>query len=110
MKTNKIKKLYNFDLQNKYKDKIHLDRNATLDYKLREFFEELCDDGLYQYDYSERPSKLRITFPLFLLAIVLLNVVSIFKWLFTGSSRFNNKSWVISRMIKWDKYCGFNLI
>ena len=110
MKTTKIKKLYPFDLEKLYKEKSNLKYTDTIDYKLRNFFEELCDDGLYKYDYSKRESKLRITFPIFILAVLLANIYSCFQWLFTGSYRFRHDSWFTRQMIKWDKYCGFNII
>jgi hypothetical protein len=110
MKTTKIKKLYQFELERLYKQHFDLGVNGTLDYRLRNFFEELCDDGLYKYDYSKRESKLRITFPLFILVILLTMIYSCFKWLFTGSIRLDNKSWFTRQMVKWDKYCGFNII
>ena len=110
MKTNKIKKLYSFELQRKYRKALGLEPIATLDYRLTNFFDELCDDGLYQYDYSKRETKLRITFPLFFLVILGANIFSCFKWLFTGSFRFSNKSWFVRNMVAWDKYCGFNII
>ena len=111
MKTNKLKKIYSFELQRKYKKHLGLEPTAELDYRLRNFFEELCEGrGIYEYDYTKRETKLRITFPLFFLVILVANIFSCFKWLFTGSFRFNNKSWFVRNMVKWDKYCGFNII
>ena len=110
MKTTKIKKLYQFELEILYRKQFKLEPGSTLDYRLREFFEKLVDDGLYKYDYSKRENKLRVTFPLFILVIMLTNIYSCFKWLFTGSYRFDHKSWFTRQMIKWDKYCGFNII
>lgn len=110
MKTNKLKKLYQFELEQKYKKSFDLGANTALDYRLRNFFEELCYDGLYQYDYTEIKTRLRITFPFFILIILLASIISCFKWLFTGSYILNNKSWFVRNMVKWDKYCGFNII
>jgi hypothetical protein len=110
MKTTKIKKVYQFELERLYKHHFDLEVNGTLDYRLRKFFEELCDDGIYKYDHLKTESKLRITFPLFILAVLLANIYSCFQWLFTGSYRFNHNSWFTTQMVKWDKYCGFNII
>jgi len=111
MKTTKIKKVYRYELERLYKRHFNLESSTTLDYRVRNFLEELCDDNeIYQYDYSNPKTKLRITFPLFILVLLLANVYSCFQWLFTGSFRFNHKSWFTRQMVKWDKYCGFNII
>ena len=110
MKTTKIKKVYQFELEALYRKQFKLEHGSTLHYRLRGFFEKLVDDGLYKYDYSKRESKLRVTFPLFILAVLLANTYSCFKWLFTGSYRFDHNSWFTRQIVKWDKYCGFNII
>lgn len=110
MKTNKLKKIYSFELERQYKKQFKLEISDTFDYRLRQFFENICDKSIYQYDYTKRESKLRITFPFFILIIFLASIYSCFKWLFTGSYILNNKSWFVRNMVKWDKYCGFNMI
>lgn len=110
MKITKIKRLYQFELEIVYKKQFKLEPGDTLDYRLRQFLERLCDDGVYKFDYSKRESRLRITFPLFILVVLLANIYSCFKWLFTGDYRLNYKSWFTQKMIKWDKYCGFNIV
>ena len=110
MKTTKIKKVYKFELEALYRKQFKLESSDTLDFRLREFFEKLYDDGIYKYDYSKSRTRLRITFPLFILVVLLANIYSCFQWLFTGSYRFRHDSWFTKQMVKWDKYCGFNII
>lgn len=110
MKTTKIKKLYNYELQLEYKKYMGLQPSDPLDYRVRNMFEDLTEEGLYVYDYSKRSSRWRVTFPLFILFIFLGSVFGAFKWLFTGSAILNNKSLFVSNMVKWDKFCGFNIL
>lgn len=107
MKVTKIKKVYSYELQSKLKETLG---TQELDYRIRRVIEDLCDDGLYIYDYSKTKSKLRITFPFFILVVLLANVFSAVKWLFTGSARFSQKSWFVKTMVKWDRYCVFNIV
>ena len=56
MKVTKIKKVYSYELKSKLKEALGA---QELDYRVRQFIEDLCDDGLYKYDYSEVKTKLR---------------------------------------------------
>lgn len=107
MLISKVKKVYSYELQNKFKKRYGV---QEIDYRYRQFFEELCDDGLYVKDYPKNRAKLRITFLPFLFCILILTVVSLFKYLFTGSFSFGEKNFIIRKMIAWDKYCRFNII
>lgn len=107
MKVTKIKKVYSYEVKSKLKEELGV---QELDYRVRQFIENLCDDGLYMYDYSKVIPKLRITFPFFILIILLANVFAAVKWLFTGSIRFSEKSWFTKSMVKWDRFCGFNIL
>ena len=79
MKTTKIKKVYKFELEALYRKQFKLESSDTLDFRLREFFEKLYDDGIYKYDYSKSRTRLRITFPLFILVVLLANIYSCFQ-------------------------------
>jgi len=104
----KTKKVYSFELQNRFRKRFDI---TEIDWRTREFFEELCHDGLYEYDYSKKNKpKLRLTFPLYFICIILLHIFACFKWLFTGSLSLDEKNWAVKKMIQWDKYCRFNLI
>ena len=103
----KVKQVYSYELQNKFKKRFGV---QEIDYRYRDFLDEICDDGLYVRDYPKNKAKLRITFLPFLICILLLYVVSLFKYLFTGSFYFSEKNLFIRKMIAWDKYCRFNII
>lgn len=107
MKITKIKKVYSYKLQSKLKEALI---TKELDYRTRQFFDDICDEGIYKYDYTETIPKLRITFPFFLLIILFANIFATIKWLFTGNVRFSEKWWFTKSMVKWDKYCGFNIV
>lgn len=106
MLISKVKKVYSYELQNKF-EKLY---DVKVDYKTREFLDYLCDNGLYVKDYTKNKAKLRITFLPFLICILILNVVSLFKYLFTGTFSFGERNLIIRKMIAWDKYCRFNII
>lgn len=110
MKVTRIKKVNYFELAQRYKDKMGMERTATLDYRVRNFLEDLVDDGMYIYDYTKSPGKFRITFPLFIVIVMLGNIYSFIKWVFTADSRISEKSWFIRTLAKWDKYCGFKVL
>lgn len=110
MKTNKIKRINSHQLKQKYNKYYNREPNEVISWEFRQFLEALAEDGLYEYDYSKRNSKLRITFPLFLAVIFIFTIVGAFKWLFTGDYYFKHDSWIIRNISKWDKYCGFNIM
>ena len=103
----KVKQVYSYELQNKFKKRFGV---QEMDYKYREFLDEICDDGLYVKNFPKNKPKLRITFLPFLICILILYVVSLFKYLFTSSFYFGEKNLIITKMIAWDKYCRFNII
>lgn len=107
MKISKLKKVHAFELKQQFKQKHGVD---IMDYKFSQFIDDLCDDGIYEYDYSETKSKLRITFILFCICCILLFIFSSIKWLFTGSFYYSTDQWVIKKMIAWDKYCRFKIL
>ena len=107
MLISKTKQVYSYELQNKFKKRFGV---QEMDYRYRQFFEEICDNGLYVKDYPKNKAKLRITFIPFLFCVMGLYVVALFKYLFTGSFQFGEKNLIIRKMIEWDKYCRFNII
>lgn len=48
MRLNKVKKVWGFELQNKFKKRYNI---QEMDYKFRDFLDEICDEGLYVEDY-----------------------------------------------------------
>lgn len=107
MIVSKVKQIYSYELQTKFKKRFGV---QEMDYRYREFLDEICDDGLYVRDFPKNKAKLRITFLPFLICILILCVVSLFKYLFTGNYYFGEKNLIIRKMIAWDKYCKFNII
>ena len=107
MKISKLKKVYAFELQNRYKEIYKLDE---IDYRLRQFLEDICEEGLYERDNTKRKARLTITFPLFLLCVFLMTVFSCIKWLFTGNIYLNNRWWAVKKLVEWDRYCNFNIV
>lgn len=106
MRLNKVKKVWGFELQNKFKKRYNI---QEMDYRFRDFLQEICDDGLYVEDYPKNKARLRITFPLFILFIAILTIIACFKWFFTGNFNYNEKDWVIRKMLAWNKYCRFGM-
>ena len=107
MLISKVKQVYSYELQTKFKKRFGV---QEIDYRYREFFDELCDDGLYVRDYLKNKPKLRITFIPFLFCVIVLYVVAFLKYIFTGTFQFGEKNLIIRKMIDWDKYCRFNII
>lgn len=64
---------------------------TTLDYKLEAYIEEICSEGLYKEGIRKRRSKYRTTFPLFIVAIVILLSAYVskmdFHWVFLPESK-----------------------
>jgi hypothetical protein len=112
MKLTKVKPLYTTDfnrlIENRHGKQFLQDFRNT--YYYNKMTDLLFERDIFVRDFSKRNSKLRITFPLFLVIVLLLNIFGCFKWLFTGSARFKEKNWIIKKVIQWDKYCGFNIV
>ena len=107
MLISKVKKVYSYELQTKFKKRFGV---QEIDYRYRDFLDELCDNGLYVKDYPKNKPKLRITFIPFLFCVIVLYVVAFLKYIFTGTFQFGEKNLIIRKMIDWDKYCRFNII
>jgi len=107
MLISKVKQVYSYELQTKFKKRFGV---QEIDYRYREFFDDICDDGLYVRDYLKNKPKLRITFIPFLFCVIVLYVVAFLKYIFTGTFYFGEKNLIIRKMIDWDKYCRFNII
>ena len=107
MLVSKVKQVYSYELQTKFKKRFGV---QEIDYRYREFFDDICDNGLYVRDYLKNKPKLRITFIPFLFCVIVLYVVAFLKYLFTGTFYFGEKNLIIRKMIDWDKYCRFNII
>jgi hypothetical protein len=112
MLISKVKKIYSQD----FLKKIEYSTGSQFveDFKKTYYWQKLSgaflDEDFYVRDYPKNKPKLRITFLPFLFCILILYIVSLFKYLFTGSFRFGEKSLIIRKMIAWDKYCRFNVI
>ena len=107
MRLNKVKKLYSYELEQKFKKRFKVE---ALDWRYRQFFDELCDSGLYVQDFPKNKPRLRLTFPLYLICILFFHLFAAIKWMFTGSYTFNEKSFPVKQMIAWDRYCRFNIV
>ena len=107
VKTTKIKELNYYKLAQMYKESVGVE---VIDYKVRNFLEELVDLGVYSYDFERPKGKLKITFPLFLILIILGSLYGAVKWIFTANSRLDVNSWFVRSLVKWDKYCGFKIM
>lgn len=103
----KVKKVYSYQLQHQFKKQFGVE---VIDYKTRQFLDDICDKGIYVRESLSNKAKLRITFLPFLICVAVLNAVSLFKYLFTGSFQFSENSLIVRNMIAWDKYCRFNII
>jgi hypothetical protein len=108
MTISKVNRIYSWTLMEKLKkDYLKAD---VIDYNVRRFLEDLCEEGLYERHYPRNKPKWRITFPFFLLTILIVNIIGAIKWLFVGSARFDEKQPVIKWVIAWDKFCRFNIV
>lgn len=106
MRLNKVKKVYSFELQNKFKQRYGV---QEMDYRFRDFLDEICDRGLYVADYPKNKPRLRITFPLFLIFVLILTIFACFRWLFIGTFNYNEQDWVVRKMLAWNNYCRFGI-
>lgn len=79
-------------------------------YYYSKLFDVIFDNNIYVDDYKKATPKYRLTFPLFIIAVMLINIAMCVKWLFTGTAQINHKSWVGRKMIQWDKTCNFKII
>lgn len=112
MKLNKTQKLYGhmFDkiISGEAGEQFLKDFKATYYYK--KISNVISDSDIMVHYYPKNKSKLRITFPLFLICILLINIFMCFNWLFTGNI-YIKKEWKIAKlMIARDRYCRFNVI
>lgn len=108
----KVKKLYSDDFLKKIE--YSTGKQFVEDFKKTYYWEKLSraiyEENFYVRDYPKNKAKLRITFLPFLTCILILYVISLFKYLFTGTFYFAEKSLIIRKMIACDKYCKFNII
>jgi len=70
----------------------------------------ISESDIYVRDYKRTVPKYRITFPFFLLSVILINLLMCIKWLFVGSLTMNENWWLTKFMIKWDRICNFNIV
>lgn len=112
MLISKTKKIYPQDFLNEIE--YSTGKQFVEDFKKTYYWGELStaifEKNFYVKDYPKNKPKLRITFLPFLICILILYVVSLFKYLFTGSFQFGEKNLIIRKMIAWDRYCRFNII
>jgi hypothetical protein len=101
----RVRRLRAFQIKNKIKKALEAE---VLDYRLNKVIDDLCDEGLFEYDNRKVTPKLRFTFPLFLVCIIVIFIVSCIKWLIAGNSYFDEENLCLKKMIAWDRYCKFN--
>lgn len=108
----KVKKVYQQDFLKKIE--YSTGKQFIEDFKKTYYWEKIrtaiSEEDFYVGDFPKNKPKLRITFLPFLICILILYVISLFKYLFTGSFQFGEKNLIIRKMIDWDKYCRFNII
>lgn len=84
------------------------------DFKETYYYEKLrnvvSENNIYVRDYVKSKPKYRITFPFFLLCVLLINIFAAVKWLFTGSLEIDEKGWIGRKLIAWDKTCNFKIV
>lgn len=108
MKISNLKKINHYDLKKKLKDEYL--KGGEINHRVDQFLIDICDNGLYSVSYNKNKPRLRITFPLFLCAIILVFITGCFKWLLTGTMYFDVKNYFIKKIIAWDKYCRFRIL
>lgn len=79
-------------------------------YYYSKLFNVIFDNNIYVEDYKKSIPKYRLTFPFFIIAVMLINITMCINWIFTGTAQINHKSWVARKMIQWDKACNFNIV
>lgn len=104
MKITRVKRLFEYELLEEYRSITGKEPDPDTKF----FFSEM--DLYYEPIDEKKPAKLRITFPLFLTTVSLILIFGGIKWLFTGNAYLNHKSFVIKQMVRWDKYCRFNIV
>lgn len=112
MLISKVRKMYSQDFLKEVE--YQTGKQFVEDFKKTYYWEKLrgvfLDKNFYIRDYPENKPKLRITFIPFLICILILYAVSLFKFIFTGSFQFSEKNFIIKKMISWDRYCRFNIL
>lgn len=102
----KKEKVYSYQLEKEFKE---LHGIREVDYRTEKFLERLCNNGIYRDTTIKHKPKYRFTFPFYFLCLLLLILGMSIRWLFTGESYFQEKSWVVRTMDKWRVVCRFNL-
>ncbi len=112
MRISKVRKMYSneFDklILNLHGEQFLTDYRNT--YYYNKLFQVISENNIYIPDYKKPKAKLRITFPLFLFTIMVINIVMCIVWLFSGSAVMKSNWHLTKLMIRWDRYCNFNII
>lgn len=107
MKITNVKQIRQSDLIEKYERMM----GQSPSHDTETFFRWLCEEEVLFVHEDEKPkARLRITFPLFIVCVLLAMIFGAIKWLFTGNAYFNTKSFIIRSMVKWDKFCRFKIV
>ena len=112
MLVSKVKKLYPTDFLETIENS--QGKQFVEDFKKTYYWEKIrgtiFEEGFYIEDVPKEKPKLRITFIPFLICILIIFIISLFKFLFTGTFALSNKNLIIKKMIAWDRYCRFNIL
>lgn len=112
MRLNKVKKLYPQDFLKKIENSIG--KQFREDFEKTYYWSEIrniiFDKNFYVQDFNDKKPKLRITFPLFLICLLVFHILGAIKWLFVGTYTYNENNYFVKKMIAWDKYCRFNIV
>lgn len=92
------------EVASKIVEKLTKEGYKNLDWKVREIIEEIL-----QYDYTvmkwtpiTKPKPLwRLTIPFFLISWLLLIIFIPIKWMFTGTSYYDPKKFILRTHMKW---------
>lgn len=112
MRISKVRKMYNTDFEKfiiqQYGEQFLKDYRST--YYWEKLSVLISGRDIYVRDYDRIKPKYRITFPLFIISILLINIFMCFRWFFIGSFDMN-ENWKITKLIiKWDRICNFNIV
>lgn len=112
MRLNKVKKLYGDEFLKKieYSAGTQFVEDFKKTYYWQKVRTAIFDEDFYIRDYPKNKPKLRLTFSLYLICILLFHLFAAIKWMFTGSYNYDEKSFFVKKMIVWDRYCRFNII